>query len=121
MSVTTWSLEMTDPAELRRSRLPAGDLRLLRVTRPNPAYNKFLYNEVGREWRVAYRSSSFTSLRAAIRSGLAVGVLPHAFKYPDRAAAWIPRPPRPWDDPSRAADYMAGIARLAPAAVLRND
>ncbi len=34
-------------------------------------------DEMGREWRVAYRSSSFTSLRAAIRSGLAVGVLPH--------------------------------------------
>lgn len=51
MSVTIWSLEMTDPAELRRSQLPAGDLRLLRVTRPNPAYNKFLYSEVGREWQ----------------------------------------------------------------------
>ncbi len=31
---------------------------------------------IGRDWRVAYRSSSFASLRAAIRSGLAVGALP---------------------------------------------
>ena len=30
----------------------------------------------GRAWRVAYRSSSFASLRAAIRSGLAAGPLP---------------------------------------------
>lgn len=47
-----------------------------------------------------------------------VGVLPPAFKYPDRAAAWIPRPPKPWDASSRAADYMAGVGRLAPGATL---
>ena len=47
-----------------------------------------------------------------------VGVLPPDFKYPDQAAAWIPRPPRPWDEPSRAADYMFGVARLADRATL---
>lgn len=33
-------------------------------------------DKAGRQWRLAYRSSSFASLRAAIRSGLAVGPLP---------------------------------------------
>lgn len=47
-----------------------------------------------------------------------VGVLPPAFRYPDRATAWIPRPPAPWDSSSRAADYMLGVARLAPGASL---
>jgi len=49
--VTTWSLEMSDPTALRRAPLPAGDLRLLRVARANPAYNRFLYSEVGRDWQ----------------------------------------------------------------------
>lgn len=31
---------------------------------------------VGRDWKPSYRSSSFSSLRAAIRAGLGVGVLP---------------------------------------------
>jgi DNA-binding transcriptional LysR family regulator len=33
-------------------------------------------DRVGRAWRVAYRSSSFPSIRSAIRSGLAIGPLP---------------------------------------------
>ncbi len=32
--------------------------------------------EAGREFRIAFQSSSFTSLKAAIRAGLAVGLLP---------------------------------------------
>lgn len=47
-----------------------------------------------------------------------VGVLPPDFRYPDRAAAWIPRPPRPWDDNSRAADYMTAVAKLTSGATL---
>ena len=47
-----------------------------------------------------------------------IGVLPRDFKYPDQAAAWIPRPPKSGDDPSRAADYMFGVARLADGATL---
>jgi len=47
-----------------------------------------------------------------------IGVLPLDFKYPDQAAAWIPRPPKSGDDPSRAADYMFGVARLADGATL---
>ena len=47
-----------------------------------------------------------------------VGVLPQGFKLPDEAAAWIPRPPKPRDGFSRAADYMFGVARLAEGATL---
>ena len=33
-------------------------------------------DSVGRPWKLAYSSESFASVRAAIRAGLAVGVLP---------------------------------------------
>ena len=47
-----------------------------------------------------------------------VGILPPDFKYPGQAAAWVPRPPRPWDDASRTANYMFGVARLTDGATL---
>jgi len=47
-----------------------------------------------------------------------VGVMPADFRYPDAADAWMARPARPWDDPSRAASFMAGIGRLAPGTTL---
>ncbi len=43
-----------------------------------------------------------------------VGVMPATFKFPNTAAAWSPRPAQPWDDSARAADFMAGVGRLAP-------
>ena len=43
-----------------------------------------------------------------------VGILPTDFKYPTAAELWAPRPSQPWDDSSRAADYLEGIGRLAP-------
>jgi GNAT superfamily N-acetyltransferase len=42
---------MTDAAQLRRSTSPQGNYQLLQVTRFNPAYNRFLYAEVGRNWQ----------------------------------------------------------------------
>ncbi|NNF27445.1 MAG: ABC transporter permease [Gemmatimonadetes bacterium] len=42
-----------------------------------------------------------------------VGVLPPGFKFPAPAELWSPRPFQPWDDRSRAAAYMAGVARMA--------
>jgi putative ABC transport system permease protein len=42
-----------------------------------------------------------------------VGVLPADFRFPDAAELWIPRPPQPWDEQSRPADFMTGVARLA--------
>ncbi|NNF27085.1 MAG: ABC transporter permease, partial [Gemmatimonadetes bacterium] len=47
-----------------------------------------------------------------------VGVLPQGFKFPSPAELWSPRPYQPWDDRSRAAAYMAGVARLAPGVTL---
>lgn len=47
-----------------------------------------------------------------------VGVLPPDFKYPSAAELWSPRPHKPWDENSRAAAYMAGVARLRPGVVL---
>ena len=43
-----------------------------------------------------------------------VGVLPPEFRFPDRAELWIPRPPAERDSQDRAADFMTGIARIAP-------
>ena len=48
-----------------------------------------------------------------------VGILPPGFKYPQPAELWSPRPFQPWDERSRAAAYMAGVARLAPGATLQ--
>lgn len=42
-----------------------------------------------------------------------VGVMPAEFRFPDAAEAWTPRLVRPRDEPSRAADFMTGVARLA--------
>ena len=47
-----------------------------------------------------------------------VGVLPPEFALPDKAELWGPRSWKPYDDPSRAADYMTGFGRLAPGASL---
>ncbi|GMV06418.1 MAG: hypothetical protein AMXMBFR53_26940 [Gemmatimonadota bacterium] len=47
---------------------------------------------------------------------LVVGVLPADFRFPDRAEAWIPRPPQTWDEPNRGANYMTGIGLLGPGA-----
>ncbi|HUF76982.1 MAG TPA: ABC transporter permease [Longimicrobiales bacterium] len=46
------------------------------------------------------------------------GVLPHDFELPDEAEFWMPRPPEPYDDRQRSADYMMGLARLAEGATL---
>jgi putative ABC transport system permease protein len=48
---------------------------------------------------------------------LVVGVLPPQFRFPVRAEAWIPRAPADSiDNLQRAADFMTGVARLAPGA-----
>ncbi len=47
-----------------------------------------------------------------------VGVMPSSYRFPDAAEAWIPRVDQPWDENSRAADYMAGVARLRDGATL---
>lgn len=49
-SVTTWSLESTDPADLRRARPPRAGARLDRACRPSPELGRYLYTAVGGHW-----------------------------------------------------------------------
>ena len=39
-------------------------------------------DDVGRNWRIAYASENFTGVKAAIRTGLAVGTMPRSLKDP---------------------------------------
>ena len=48
--VTTWYLEMRDPAQLRRAPLPQPETLLLRAEAPLPMLNRFLYTAVGGHW-----------------------------------------------------------------------
>jgi len=50
VEVTTWSLQMTDPGELRRAPKPDLDLALTRARRPSPELSRFLYTAVGGNW-----------------------------------------------------------------------
>ncbi len=54
------------------------------------------------------------TLRLDGRPVTVVGVLPPEFKLPDEAELWMPRAAQSHDEANRAADYMMGIARLAP-------
>ncbi|WP_406398948.1 GNAT family N-acetyltransferase [Streptomyces sp. NBC_00879] len=47
ITVTTWSLEHTSPADLRPSPAPEGDLRIVRAEVPSPEFSRFLYAAVG--------------------------------------------------------------------------
>lgn len=53
MQVTTWSLEMRSPEELRPAPRPSAfaDLALVQARRPSPAFARFLYATVGRDWQ----------------------------------------------------------------------
>ncbi|MGW4201800.1 GNAT family N-acetyltransferase [Streptomyces sp. NPDC004726] len=47
ISVTTWSLEQTSPAELRPSAPVGDDVRIVRAEIPSPEFSRFLYTAVG--------------------------------------------------------------------------
>lgn len=49
-TVTTWHLEMTDPAMLRPARVPEGDIAIRQAEVPCPELNRFLYTAVGGDW-----------------------------------------------------------------------
>ncbi|WP_155053701.1 GNAT family N-acetyltransferase [Streptomyces blattellae] len=49
--VTTWSLEQTDPADLRPAAAPEGDVRVVRAEVPSPELSRFLYASVGGDIR----------------------------------------------------------------------
>lgn len=51
ISVTTWSLEQTSPADLRPAASPGGDVRIVRSEVPSPEFSRFLYTAVGGDVR----------------------------------------------------------------------
>ncbi|HVT35941.1 MAG TPA: GNAT family N-acetyltransferase [Nevskiaceae bacterium] len=49
-AVTTWHLEQTDPAQLRRARVPEPAPMVMQAREPLPELNRFLYSAVGGDW-----------------------------------------------------------------------
>ncbi|MEU6067850.1 GNAT family N-acetyltransferase [Streptomyces sp. NPDC047082] len=47
ITVTTWSLEQTSPADLLPAAVPDGDVRIVRSEVPSPEFSRFLYASVG--------------------------------------------------------------------------
>ncbi|WP_415948997.1 GNAT family N-acetyltransferase [Streptomyces sp. KLOTTS4A1] len=47
ITVTTWSLEQTSPADLRPAREPEGEVRIVRAEVPSADFSRFLYSAVG--------------------------------------------------------------------------
>ncbi|QXE34124.1 GNAT family N-acetyltransferase [Streptomyces sp. GMY02] len=47
VTVTTWSLEQTSPADLRPAAEPPGEVRIVRAEVPSPEFSRFLYTAVG--------------------------------------------------------------------------
>lgn len=50
VTVTTWYLESSDPAELRPARAPQEPVTVVEVARPSPAFSRYLYTAVGGDW-----------------------------------------------------------------------
>jgi hypothetical protein len=50
VDVTTWYLQMTDPAALRWSAPPREPVEIVRAELPSPELNRFLYTAVGGDW-----------------------------------------------------------------------
>lgn len=55
--ITTYYLEMTDPAELRPARPAPKGFRLMQAEIPLPDFNRFLYTAVGGDWHWTDRLS----------------------------------------------------------------
>lgn len=51
ITVTTWSLEQTSPADLRPASEPEGDVRIIRSEIPSAEFSRFLYTAVGGDIR----------------------------------------------------------------------
>ena len=49
-AVTTYFLEMSDPAQLRPPRRPADDLTIVHAAQPTPEFSRFFYTAVGGTW-----------------------------------------------------------------------
>ncbi|MET8682985.1 GNAT family N-acetyltransferase [Streptomyces sp. NPDC004732] len=57
ITVTTWSLEQTSPADLLPAAAPDGDVRIVRAEVPSPEFSRFLYASVGGDIRWSDRLS----------------------------------------------------------------
>jgi GNAT superfamily N-acetyltransferase len=57
MTVTTWYLEMTDPARLRTAERDLPGVEVLLVDPPDPAVNRRMYADVGGPWQWVDRLS----------------------------------------------------------------
>ncbi|MFB8348082.1 GNAT family N-acetyltransferase [Streptomyces niveus] len=57
ITVTTWSLEQTSPADLRPATAPEGDVRIVRSEVPSAEFSRFLYTAVGGDIRWTDRLS----------------------------------------------------------------
>ncbi|MFF1956322.1 GNAT family N-acetyltransferase [Streptomyces sp. NPDC058220] len=57
ITVTTWSLEQTSPADLRPAAEPSGEVRIVRAEVPSPEFSRFLYTAVGGDVRWTDRLS----------------------------------------------------------------
>lgn len=57
VTVTTWSLEQTSPADLLPAQAPEGDVRTVRSEVPSPEFSRFLYASVGGDIRWTDRLS----------------------------------------------------------------
>ncbi|MFF7335500.1 GNAT family N-acetyltransferase [Streptomyces sp. NPDC090306] len=51
VTVTTWSLEQTSPADLLSSAVPGPDVEVVRAAVPSPEFSRFLYASVGGDIR----------------------------------------------------------------------
>lgn len=51
VTVTTWYLEQTSPADLGQAAEPDGDIRIIRSEVASPEYSRFLYTSVGGDVR----------------------------------------------------------------------
>ena len=50
VDVTTWSLEMTEPAQLHASAAPPTAVELRQALQPSPEFGRFLYTAAGGNW-----------------------------------------------------------------------
>jgi GNAT superfamily N-acetyltransferase len=51
VQVTTWFLQMTDPAQLARAPEPDPDLQVVQAELPSPELSRMLYTAVGSDWQ----------------------------------------------------------------------
>ncbi|MCA1219030.1 GNAT family N-acetyltransferase [Streptomyces sp. 8L] len=72
ITVTTWSLRQTSPADLRPARGPVAGVRIVRAEVPSPEFSRFLYTAVGGDVRWTDRLGLGYEQWAALLAALVV-------------------------------------------------